>query len=104
MRLCLEQGCPHLVPAGRCQVHQRSKWPRGKVSPAYRGDWPKIRAQVLKEEPTCALRLPGCTVVSTDCDHIVSRSRGGTNVRSNLRGVCHSCHKKVTAHMKKRSA
>ena len=101
MRICAEPGCPEIVVAGRCQVHRRSKWPSG-VSPAYRGDWPRIRAQVLKEEPECRLRLPDCTIVSTDCDHVLPRSRGGTNARSNLRGVCHACHMKVTARIRSR--
>jgi phage terminase large subunit-like protein len=74
-----------------------STWPTGKVDPAYRGAWPKLRAQVLREEPTCQLRLPGCTITSTDCDHIIPKDAGGTNERSNLRGLCRSCHKKVTA-------
>ncbi len=35
----------------------------------------KLRARVLREEPTCRLRLPGCTGVSTTVDHIQPQSQ-----------------------------
>lgn len=56
----------------------------------------KIRAKVLSEEPTCRLRLPGCTGVSEEVDHIIPKSdRLDLDlVRSNLRGTCRSCNRR----------
>jgi 5-methylcytosine-specific restriction protein A len=102
LAVCAEPTCANLVTSGRCPVHSRSKWPASNGSQAYRGEWPRIRAQVLKEEPVCRLRLPGCLIASTDVDHIVPLSRGGTHARSNLRGLCGWCHRHVTATMRKR--
>jgi len=48
-----------------------------------------LRAQVLKEEPWCRdchLRL------STEAGHIIPRSQGGRDVRTNLKGQCRPCN------------
>jgi hypothetical protein len=45
--------------------------------------------RVLAEEPFCAC---GCGAPSTDAHHILKRSSGGTNERSNYRGMAHDCH------------
>lgn len=55
----------------------------------------RLRAQVLREEPTCQIRVPGvCTEVSTTWDHIVPRAVDPslTLVRSNVRGACWECN------------
>ncbi|ASW89586.1 HNH endonuclease [Mycobacterium marseillense] len=56
--------------------------------------WRKLRAQVLKEEPTCRLQLEGCTGVSTSADHIIPTSINPSLalVRSNLQGACKECN------------
>ena len=60
----------------------------------YDHHWRKLRKQVLAEEPTCRI----CTVrLATECDHIKPKSKGGTNDRANLQGVCRSCHAEKTA-------
>ena len=59
-------------------------------------EWKALRAAVLKRDPIC--RMPGCTARSTIPDHIVPRRRGGADTMSNLRGVCHACHNRITAH------
>ena len=52
-------------------------------------DWEKTRGEVLEEDPTCYLcGLPG----STEVDHIVAVSEGGTEDRSNLAAVHKRCH------------
>ena len=57
--------------------------------------WRKLMAQVVAEEPTCWLRLPGvCTVASTTADHVIpwtKRPDLGME-RSNLRGACRPCN------------
>lgn len=56
----------------------------------------KVRLQVIKEEPTCRLRLPGCTGISEEADHIIPKSERPDLylVRSNLRGACGHCNRK----------
>ena len=56
--------------------------------------WRVLRAQVLKEEPLCQLRLDCCTVLSNTVDHIVPmKFRPDLRyVRANLRGACQPCN------------
>lgn len=59
--------------------------------------WRKLRAQVLKEEPTCRIRLPGCTHTATTADHIIPASQRPDLylVRSNIRGACSQCNSRL---------
>lgn len=55
---------------------------------------------MLHEEPLC--RDPygehvGRPTVANHVDHITPKRRGGTDVRSNLQSLCHSCHSRKTA-------
>jgi hypothetical protein len=56
--------------------------------------WRLLALRVVKEEPTCWLRLPGCTYRSTTADHIipVSVRPDLALMRTNCRGACHSCN------------
>lgn len=58
--------------------------------------WRRLRDQVVREEPTCQLRLEGCTGVSTTADHVLPRSQFPelSHARSNLRGSCENCNRK----------
>ena len=58
--------------------------------------WRKLRDQVVREEPLCWLRLPGCTTFSKTADHVltVKQRPDLAMVRANLRGACHSCNSK----------
>lgn len=58
--------------------------------------WRNLRDQVVREEPMCTLRLPGCTLVSTTGDHIkpVSLRPDLKFDRANVRGSCRSCNGK----------
>jgi len=71
------------VDAGRASVAERG----------YAGDWPRIRARVLIEEPLCRR----CGEDSRHVDHIVPKSQGGTDDRANLQALCSRCHSKKTA-------
>src|SRR5262245_19602580 len=89
--------CVVLVASGtRCRgCARRIEQARGSATQrGYGHAWRKLRAQVLREQPICAVR--GCAVLSTDVDHIVALARGGTNDRSNLRGLCHPHHSAKT--------
>jgi 5-methylcytosine-specific restriction protein A len=93
-KACIICGKPTISARGsRCRTHSRSNWERA-TSSAYRGNWPDLRAQTLREEPACRI----CR--STDrleVDHIVPVSAGGQNVRSNTQTLCHRHHVEKTA-------
>lgn len=88
---CPAQPCPHFRP---CPVHP--VWGKGLRRAPTRFysslAWRKLRQRVLAEEPRCRF----CGAPSTDADHILARRAGGSDERSNLRGLCHSCHSRRT--------
>lgn len=62
--------------------------------------WRKLRAQVIREEPLCQLRIPGvCTQVSTTADHKIPYTlRPDLEYeRANLQGACAECNNKKRA-------
>lgn len=56
--------------------------------------WQKLRAQVIHEEPTCWLQLPGCTIRSTTADHLINVKDNPALAldRRNCRGACRPCN------------
>lgn len=88
-RPCGSPRCPEFRP---CPRHGRRPWEHDRPSASARGygtEWRRRRAVVLREEPTCGYcgRAPSTTV-----DHVVPKTRGGTDDRENLRGACKRCH------------
>jgi 5-methylcytosine-specific restriction endonuclease McrA len=57
--------------------------------------WRKVRAFVLeRDEGVCQLRLPGCTVVADEVDHIVPVKAGGALLDpTNCRASCRFCNR-----------
>lgn len=55
--------------------------------------WMRLREVVLIEEPVCRIckRKP-----ATQVDHITAISKGGTDERDNLQGICEHCHEDKT--------
>jgi 5-methylcytosine-specific restriction protein A len=51
------------------------------------------RAIILGMWPLCHLRYPGCTTFSTEDDHVIPVSQGGSDDLTNRRGACHHCHR-----------
>jgi 5-methylcytosine-specific restriction protein A len=49
---------------------------------------------VLKLHPVCHLNYDGCTMVSTQDDHVIPLAEGGSDDLSNHAGACESCHDK----------
>lgn len=108
-----EQGqVPHLPPVQRGRVTPLQRTAVHRVPPCCRHGrltpmtWGRgstrasrdLRDLVLREEPICG--CPGCAECtpagcgrpSTDDDHLVPLSQGGSDDRSNHGGKCHPCH------------
>lgn len=65
------------------------KWNKWQSCDLLRGDWQLIRLQVLaRDNWTCQY----CGDVASAVDHIIARSRGGTNDMRNLVAVCKPCN------------
>lgn len=84
---------PPTVPKKPCGCRSRKPDPRPSAAArGYDANHRRLRLIVLKEQPICAICK---TAFSTEMDHI----DGNVNnlERSNLQGLCKSCHSKKTA-------
>ncbi len=79
----------------RCKAHGGGAWQRTDPSSKHRygSHWQEIRVRVLREQPSCEI----CGKRATDVDHVRAVADGGSDDRSNLRALCHPCHKRVTS-------
>ena len=76
------------APENRPSAHARG----------YDRNWQRLRELVLNDEPLCrACAKNGLTVAAEHVDHDTPLTAGGTNDRSNLIPLCHSCHSRKTA-------
>lgn len=100
---CLD--CGAISEKSRCPSCRRKR-ERERGSSTQRGygaEWRKLRARILREEPTCQYAwqtktagvwvvqrydLHRCLGPSEEVDHITPKAMGGTDDRSNLRAVC----------------
>lgn len=103
-KLCNHPGCVDLVPAGTrcCTEHHQAGWNRSPrtASAGRTGNraWREQRAKVLQRDGhQCQLRLPGCTVIATEVDHVIAVHLGGGDANTNLQAACHPCHVRKTA-------
>lgn len=88
--VCNIPRCPNLsIKGNRCAEHQKVPWEGRRGFEGYKGEWLKIRAKVLKEEPNCRK----CGKPSTTVDHITAKAFGGTDARGNLRALCNDCRR-----------
>lgn len=107
---CSSPGCGVRLPRGvsRCpkhaqqQEHQRRASTPGRLVPGVNGhlidyyqtpEWRALRAEVFQDEPFCRI----CGRVTEHVDHIIPRTQGGPDERSNLQGLCSMHHSQKTA-------
>lgn len=53
----------------------------------------QVKLVIARDGATCRLALTGCTGIATTADHILPRSKGGSNELPNLRASCGHCNK-----------
>lgn len=97
LRPCLHPGCAALTHESRCPAHRKRDTRPSARQRGYTGEWERIRAQVMAEEPFCPCGRP-----SAEVHHIRAVVDGGTHDRSNLVALCKSCHTRAT-HAEKRA-
>jgi 5-methylcytosine-specific restriction protein A len=100
-RVCAHAGCSAVTRGSYCPRHaaqhkRERTWASSRSSAASRGygrDWAERRERVLARDPICREcgRRP-----STEADHLVPKSAGGSDAMSNLRGLCQKCHRAKT--------
>lgn len=105
LRICSAPGCAVKVRTGRCPQHARQQRQHERRHyTAIRYDdprWIALRDEVRLEQPFCAHRdrhPATCTLVTDDVDHIVPHDGDETLFleRTNLQGLCKSCHSRKT--------
>jgi 5-methylcytosine-specific restriction protein A len=106
LRTCLEQGCPALVPSGRCPQHAqatRQHYKRhysGTRGLNYGRRWQKVRLLFLQQHPLCVLcEAEHMVEPATDVDHIQPH-RGDYALfwdESNWQPLCKRHHSEKTA-------
>ena len=74
--------------------HKGSRHARG-----YGSAWVKLRARILaRDGHLCrACMVNGRVTVATQVDHVLPKSKGGTDDEANLQSLCGPCHKAKTA-------
>lgn len=107
-RPCPYPLCDQFQPCPEHSIERESSRARRRRSPhraLYDTEaWERLRAQVLEEEPWCRCTVEccpgGCTLPSTDADHVVPLGPphyGARLDRTNVQGLAHSCHSRKTA-------
>lgn len=106
---CRHPGCRNLIDApGFCATHVKAHgWNANKPRSDKRGygsEWRRTRELALDRDlGLCQeCKRQGRLKVGTDVDHIIPKSRGGTDDLSNLQTLCRECHKEKTYSERKR--
>ena len=93
----------HKPNGHQTEQERKAMFDRRRGTAAQRGydaDWRRVRGVVVREEPLCRHCLSkGYTTPTSEVDHIIPH-RGNDRLRldrSNLQGLCKSCHSRKTA-------
>lgn len=71
-------------------------WRKQDRQITYGAAWRRARqAQLARDGYRCQIRLPACTTIATEVDHVDGVRNDPQHQR--LRSACTSCHAKVTA-------
>ena len=92
-KVCLD--CGAVIPRGPRCASCTSKRNILRGSSTARGlgsQWRRVRKRQLRRQPICELRLPGCTFLATQGDHITPREQGGKATAANTRSACAPCN------------
>jgi 5-methylcytosine-specific restriction enzyme A len=89
--------CGALLPKpGYCNAHRRERSSTRRDPRRQTRRW-KLLARDVIDSQGGACATPGCMHLATDCDHIEATDTGGAFwERSNLQGLCRSCHSRKT--------
>ena len=86
-----------LTREGRCPEH-RERWQRKGATRTSQAEHRRWAAKVKARDPFCRIRLPGCTGITQQADHIVPVALGGAEFDvANGQGACRSCHGKKSS-------
>lgn len=100
-RGCATRGCAGLTRERYCPdckpVAQRN-YDRRRGSSSHRGygaAWRRLRLRVLARQDYICCETD-CNAEATEVDHIIPKSRGGTDDLENLQGLCKPHHSRKT--------
>lgn len=100
---CCAPQCRAITTGRYCEQHRHLGWEshqagRTTTQRGYGGSWQRLRAKALaRDKYLCQPHMrAGFAVPAVDVDHILAKANGGTDVLTNLEGVCSSCHKLKT--------
>lgn len=76
------------MAVGFFRTSTKSRHERG-----YGYEWEKRRAVKLKLKPLCEYcEEKGRITIATEVDHVIPKSKGGTDEPSNLKSCCRACN------------
>lgn len=103
---CRKPGCGALCRDGKgyCEAHRHTKreqYQNGKSrhERGYGWGWERTRKQVIqRDKGLCQSCLAdGRVAAGNECDHVIPKTRGGTDDLGNLMLLCRRCHAAKTA-------
>ena len=104
-RPCSYRGCPALTDNYYCDEHKKlmdAHYDKYERDPAhakrYGRAWKRIRDRHISAHPVCEqCKAEGKVTPANEVHHVLPLSKGGTHASSNLRSLCTSCHRSITA-------